>query len=210
MKKRYVSLLAISLLALSGLVVSAQSVSETKWHASRVDNDYMNRQVDSLAEQYKEYVIPKTGIFDIGYPKDAAEYEKLDGYGLFLLTSVSQTKDELPVKRLYVVKDNKQIDLVMLKMYLSENSDTTSQTFKTFGRYRMDSIYAFPVYLRYAPAEIYVEWANDTKPMRVARFDGTLTTFLKGLPGTQPKGRSYPATALDVFMRREYPGYFDK
>ena len=207
MSTRNVAFTVFFLLAVAASL-AAQPVSDTKWHANPVSNEYMNNRVDALAIQYKDYAIPKTGLFDIGYPKDAAEYQKLDGHGLLLLAVLSQTKEELPLRRVYVSVDGKQIDLVKLQMYLSENPNTSTQAYKTFGKYRMDAIYVFPVYLRYKPAEIYMEWSKDPKAMVVARFDGTTTSFLESLPGTPPKGKTYPPAAVNAFMRREYPGYF--
>jgi hypothetical protein len=195
---------------LLGLSAYATAQPATTWHSDRVSNDYINKRIDALAEQYKQYApIPKTGVFDIGYPKNAGEYATLDGYGLFLLAAVSHTRNELPVKRLYVSVDGKEIDLFQLKSYFTESKDSSTQTFKTFGAYRQDAIYAFPVYLRYKTADVYLQWSTDRKPMRVASFDGTTSPFLKTLPGTPPKGKTYPAKALDSYMKREYPGYFE-
>jgi len=185
------------------------SLSETKWYGHPVTGDYISGELDKLAVQYAEYApIPKMAIYDIGYPKDAKEFRDLDGYGLILVAAVSQTKEELPVKRVYVSLDGEDHELTRLHMYLSAVPDLTGQTAKTLGTFRMDSIYAFPVYLRLQRANVYAEFAKDPKSMLIAKFDGSTPTTLMRLPTDKPKNRDYPKTALQIFMKREYPGYF--
>lgn len=203
-------LLLLSVLAVSVAAQDGQTnLSETKWYSHPVTGDYISGELDKLATQYAEYApIPKMAIYDIGYPKNTKEFRDLDGYGLMLVAAVSQTKEELPVKRVYVSIEGRETELTRLHMYLSTASNITDQTAKTLGTFRMDSIYAFPVYLRLQRANVYVEFAKDPKPMVLAKFDGSTPPSLTRLPTGRPTGADYPKTALQTFMRREYPGYF--
>ena len=57
-------------------------------------------------------------IYDIGYPKDANEFRDLNGYALLLVAAVSQTKEELPIRRVYISVDGK-VRRLDLNVYLS-------------------------------------------------------------------------------------------
>jgi len=209
----YRSLLIFLFAGLAAISVFGQvdqgNSSETKWYGHPVTGDYISGELDKLAVQYKEYApIPKMAIYDIGYPKDSKEFESLDGYGLILVAAVSQTKEELPIKRIYILTGGKEVNLTRMHMYLSNAEDPSSQTFKTLGGFRMDAIFAFPVYLRLQPGLVYVEFAKDTKPMTLAKFNGETPNSLVRLPNRRPAGTDYPSMALRTFMKREYPGYF--
>lgn len=199
----------ILLLGSLALPLLAQTGTDSDWHQNRVNSGYINKRIDDLAIQYKEYApIPKMAIYDIGYPRNAQEYDQLDGHGLLLVAALSQVKEELPIKRVYVSLDGKEIDLNRLKMYLSESKDAASQSFKTLGAFRMDALFAFPVHFRTKTAEVFIQFAKDSKPMRLAAFNGTVPESLKTLPTRMPTEKTLKEKALGDFMKREYPGYF--
>ncbi|MEP6847606.1 MAG: hypothetical protein ABI999_02030 [Acidobacteriota bacterium] len=209
-RKSFWAVLILQLLAISVAAQNDQTnLSETKWYGHPVTGDYISGELEKLAVEYAEYAsIPKMAIYDIGYPKDAKEFHDLDGYGLILVAAVSQTKEELPVRRVYVSLDGKDHELPRLNMYLSAVPDIASQTAKTLGTFRMDSIYAFPVYLRLQKANVYAEFAKDPRPMVIAKFDGSTPSSLMRLPTDKPANAGYLKVALRTFMKREYPGYF--
>lgn len=200
---------AIFILCVLPLNFLAQG-SESNWHRNKVNVDYINNRIDNLAVQYKEYApIPKTAVYDIGYPRNAAEFDELNGYGLLLVAALSQTKEELPVKRVYVSFNGSEIELKRLKMILSQSEDKETQTYKTFGAYRMDAIYAFPVYLRMREAVVLMDFGKDQKPMKMASFNGETPDSLRVLPNRMPTAKGYTESVLEKFMKREYPGFFE-
>ena len=162
MSKKSVNLLVFLLAFLAFLPVMAQEgtvsvTTESKWHRNRVDVAYMNKRISDAAEEYKEYApIPRIAFYDLGFPKDKAEFEQLNGYGVLLISAMSQTESELPLKRVYVTVEGEQIELKLLKQFLSKESDPASRTVKTFGFYRVDALYIFPVYLRMKRAEVLI------------------------------------------------------
>src|SRR2546422_11316723 len=61
--------------------------------------DILPRRIAAAARQYQQYApIPRVAFFDIAYPADTGEYSGMAGYGLLLVTAISQTGDELPVR----------------------------------------------------------------------------------------------------------------
>ncbi|HTH50919.1 MAG TPA: hypothetical protein VL501_03240 [Pyrinomonadaceae bacterium] len=184
--------------------------NSTRWHNTKVNNQLINDRWAGLAEQYGKYLpLKKAAIFDIGYPRSAAEFENLDGYALLLVSALSQTKEELPVSRVYVTVDGKDIDLVQVHSVLTTGAGLNDAVTRGFGAYRMDAIYAFPVWLRFETSELRLQYATDKEPVSMSKFTSSVSPLVAGLPRRKPKGKSYPAGPVEQFMRREYPGYFE-
>jgi len=122
-----------------GQIVSV--MSDTIWHQTPVDNASMNKRIAEAAEQYKEYApIPRIAFYDVGFPKDKLEFADLNGYGVLLISALSQDQTELPLKRVYVSVGGEEMDLTQYKQTLIKNSDAVSQISKTFGLYRVDNL----------------------------------------------------------------------
>ena len=180
------------------------------WKKQTVDNAYMNKRVADAAEQYKEYApIPRIAFYDIGYPKDGAEFTKMNGYAILLVSALSQNNEELPIKRTYVSSGGKEIELKKLKEIKIKSGEATSQTVKTFGEYRTDTLYLFPIYLRFRSGQLMTDYAKNRVGMKLADFDGSKPPNLQNLPATVPAERKLSDDVLLRFLKREYPGYLD-
>jgi hypothetical protein len=204
--RRFLLLLMVSVLP---SLVAAQT-GPTKWHDSKVNNQFINDRWAQLAERYKSSLpVSKVAIFDIGYPRSADEFEKLDGYGVVLVSALSETREQLPIARVFVTLNGSDINLVEMHSFLTTGAGISDVVTHGSGGYRMDAIYAFPVWLRFQPGELKVEFAKDKEAMTLAKFANTMSDTVKALPNRKPKGTSYPSGPLEQYMRREYPGYFD-
>lgn len=195
-----------------GLVAQTPTITlqtDIRWHTDRVDNAYMNKQITDAAEQYKEYApIPRIAFYDLAYPKDKAEFARLNGYGLLLISTSSQDENELPLKRVYVVENGKEIALKAFNETLIKETNAKSQIAKTFGLFRADSIFLFPIYLNSPSTELRIDFAKNRDGMRIASFDGIWPVELSGLNGIKPVESKTIDAHLKLFMKREYPGYF--
>jgi len=188
-------------------VVTIQT--DSVWHKNTVDNAYMNRQIAEAAEQYKEYApIPRIAFYDIAYPKDKSEFVQLNGYGLILISTMAQDENELPLKRVYVFKDGKDVELKLLEKTFIKEVNLNGQVSKTFGLFRVDSIFLFPIFLKSSSAELRIDFAKNRNGMKVASFDDVWPVGLSGLNGKKPEENKTFDAEVKVFMKREYPGYF--
>lgn len=206
------AILAIFLFYLSTAVFAQTTTvnTETRWHNDKVSIAYMNKQISDAAEKYKEYApVPRAAFYDIGYPQNKAEFEELDGYCVLLLSTVSQNETELPLKRVYVLIDGKEIELTLFKEVFSKNSDANSQVYKTFGAFKVDSLYLIPVYLTKTSSDLLVDFAENRNGMKVVGFSGEVSVQVKNLPDTKPSGKASLTDAMKKFIKREYPGFFD-
>ena len=187
-------------------------ITESKWQQNKVNVADMNKRISDASEQYKKYApIPRIAFYDIGFPKDKAEFTELNGYGLLLISAMSQNEIELPIKRVYVLVNDQEIELKSLKQILTKEGNPESQIAKTFGLYRTDTLYLFPVYLRMQQANILVDFAKYRNGMKIASFDGEIPDTLKNLPtNIKPTEQKSFDEAMQRFMKREYSGFFDK
>ena len=171
----------------------------------------LNARINEAAENYKEYApIPRGVFFDIGYPKDKKEFDELNGYGLMLVTAISQNQSELPLKRVYVIADGKEIELKPFKTFSSKISGD-SQTTKTFGSNRSDVLYLFPIYLRLQKAAVLVDFAKNRDKMKIVEFDeNDVPASNKWMPNRRPDEKVSIDTALERFTKREYPMFLQQ
>jgi len=171
----------------------------------------MNTQISDAAEKYKEYApIPRIAFFDIGYPKNKVEYGELNGYGILLVSSMSQDASELPLKRVFFSSNGQDHELVFLKEFKTMLASNDSQTAKTFGLHRVDSLYLFPVYFRFQKGELKIDFSKNRDGMKLAEFDGEVPQTLRNLPTSKPLDAKVIDERLKIFLKREYPGYSDK
>ncbi len=187
-----------------------QSVVETGvWRDMPVTPARMSQRIEEAAIKYQANApIPRVVLYDIGYPHNDQEYAALDGNAVILITALAQAREELPLKRIYVLIDGKEIELKPIKQVLSEQSAANNISAKTFGAFREDALYLLPIYLRMKSADLMVDFARDRMGFKMATFGTPVSAdvsklTIKSQTGTGPSDR-----ALEEFIKREYPSFF--
>lgn len=136
------------------------------------------------------------------------EYTALDGYAVILVTALSQEREELPLKRVYILIDGKEIDLKRIKLVLSDQSDVASDAVKVFGPYRGDELYLLPLYLRMKTADFMVDFAKNRVGLKAGAFGTEVSPEVSKLTVKPPTGASPSQKVLEEFIKREFPGFF--
>lgn len=148
----------------------------------------------------------RTALYDIIFPKNKDEYERMAGYALLLVTAVVQAGDDLPVERVYVTNDTLAIWLELVAALSSRVPASDSTIQRVLGSYRTDSVYLFPVVARMMDASLIVEFRNGDI-LHLDRFPGAVPFLeLRNLPNTPPTRRPNPAAVADV-LRREFEDF---
>ena len=164
-------------------------------------------RIASAAIQYQAYrPIPRIALFDIAFPANAEEYRSLAGYGVVVVSAVTQAVEELPPGRVFVRVGERDVELKLLSSVRSDiaTNDTTS---KVFGVHRWDGLYLFPVYLRVQGRALVMDFAKNRSGFVLGKFNMPATEALAGLPVAPPLGDGPPKAALMGFVAREYPGF---
>ena len=184
-------------------------VTPGTWTNQPVTPAYMSEKLEKAAVQYAgDAPIPRIVLYDIGYPVDDKEYTALDGNAVILFTSVSQNRDELPLQRVYVTSEGKEIELKLLKVVLAELPDSNSPTAKTFGRFRADALYLLPMSLRTMNVDLLVDFQKNRSGFKLATFGTPLPDNLNSMAQKKPAGTGPSESAIEAFIKREYPSFF--
>ena len=173
------------------------------WRTSPASPERINHRLDELAAAYDH--VPRVVLFDIAYPSDE---DALAGHALLLVTAVSQKKEELPLKRVYVVRGADEVELKTVKTVLSSSPNSSDPVARALGAYRADALYLLPIRLPAVPGALLVDFAEGRSAMKVAEFGDALPPAVARLTANTYSGHGIAADALDTFMRREFPGFF--
>jgi hypothetical protein len=187
-----------------------QSIVEAPvWRNQPATPERMSQRIEEGAIQLQNNApVPRVVLYDIGYPHDDREYDSLDGHAVILLTALTQERGELPLPRVYVLVDGKEIELKLLKLVLSEQAAAGSIPAKTFGAFRADALYLLPIYLRLKAADLMADFARNRKGFKVATFGTPVSAGVGRLKIKEPTGAGLSNKALEEFIKREYPSFF--
>ncbi|HKR23541.1 MAG TPA: DUF2314 domain-containing protein [Pyrinomonadaceae bacterium] len=181
------------------------------WKNQPVTPARMNQRIEEAAVQYAAHApIPRIVLYDIGFPLDEKEAAALDGHGVILLTSVSQVREELPLQRVYVLSEGKEVELKLLKVVLAELNTPEAASAKTFGKFRADALYLLPLSLRVKNVDLLVDFQTNRSAFKVAAFGTPLPDDLKALVAVKSSGAGPSQAALETFVKREYPSFVDQ
>ena len=183
-------------------------IESSTWRESPATPARMKQRIDEAATKSQaKGLIPRIVLYDIGYPRNGQESADLDSQAVLLLTVLTHDKAELPLQRVYVMLDGKQIELRQFKLVLSQQEPTNNSGAKTFGPYRMDALYLLPMYLRTKQSDLVVDFAKTRVGMKVGAFGTPLPPGVPSLPMKIPTGLDIQ-NALDRFVKREFPSFF--
>ncbi|MFQ5988990.1 MAG: hypothetical protein ACE5K9_03635 [Candidatus Methylomirabilales bacterium] len=156
--------------------------------------------------QYNEYApIPRVAFYDITFPANRAKYEDMVGFGLLLVTALVQDKNELPIARTYFRGSAGAADLVFITSVMSEVPDSEKIVAATFGKYRTDALYLFPLYLRGAKGELVGDFARNRKGFVLGKFPLEAVDEMLDLPLAPPTAEWPSNAALVRLISRELP-----
>jgi uncharacterized protein YegJ (DUF2314 family) len=184
-------------------------VEPNAWKKQPATPARMSQRLEEAAIKYQANApIERVVFYDIAYPHSDQEYSALDGNALILFTAVAQDGEELPLQRVYVLSDGKEVELKSLKLVLSETSIPNSATDKTFGRFRADALYLLPMSVRIKTGDLLVNFQKNRMAFKVATLGTPLSSDVSRLSMTATSGTGPSKTALEEFIKREYPSFF--
>lgn len=170
-------------------------------------NDPMNQRIEDMANQYMEYApVPRGVMYDIAFPVDAEEFEKMEGFAVLRVVALSQNKIELPLTEIYITVDEETKPLTMIadwestvpKAYLSN---------EVFGPYRWDGFYLLPIYYYMHGSSLKVDFAKNRDGFEVSDLSDPFPLADFDLEITKPTENNSPDPMIIFqFIAREYPG----
>jgi hypothetical protein len=177
------------------------------WRQIPATPEELNRKIEEAAQQAKDGdSFPFSVIYNIAYPEDSSAYEALNGHAILMLTAISHKQEELPLKSVYVQQDTARIELKLIRMILSDQSQSGNLNAKVFGAYRMDAVYILPIPLRVKAGTLLADFAQNHSGVKVAVFGAGLSNELAELVSHPPKSQTTPPlSTLEAFIEEEFP-----
>jgi hypothetical protein len=164
-------------------------------------------RIAKTAREYRAYApVPRVGFFDVAFPADGAEYRRMAGSGLVLITVLTQTENELPIARLYVRLNGVERDLEQLTSVRSLETSTDANAAIVFGNFRVDALYVLPLNESIYGGDFVIDFARNRQGFRLGVMPQSVPTHLRGLD--VPRGARRPeSSALLEMVHREYPAF---
>ena len=136
------------------------------------------------------------------------EFEALGRYGLLILTLVTQSAEELPIKRVYLRMRDREIPLLKIGSW-RRDVDQTLVTYKMFGPYREDGFYLFALSAYLRVAQLQADFAANRYGLPVMELPAQVgPNWLRTLQNPDPLPGALPnLRALQQFLRRTTSGF---
>ena len=149
----------------------------------------------------------RSALIDFAWPQDKAEYLALGKYVVVLVNAVSQEADELPLKRVYVESNGREITLEKIGS-IRRDVPKSSPVYAMLGRYREDAFYLAPADTMMRKSTVMVDFAVRRSGFRLYELPGTPPAFVKADRKPMPASGATPdAAALKRIVEREYSGF---
>src|SRR6266700_612138 len=155
MNLRMQSLISVSRLVPAFATIAATLVAQAPaahletalpWSNGAVTNAAMDSRIHDGAARYRLYApVPRYALYDMAYPKDSAEAAAMNGYAILVVTALVQDSTELPLAKVYVSDARGDLGLTLVNSTASRVSPAESDVRATFGQFRWDGIFLFPL-----------------------------------------------------------------
>jgi hypothetical protein len=200
-------LIAVSIVCAAPVL--AQELKKSPVSQGAVTPDVMNDRLKQLAEDVKakRQNVDRIAKIDFAWPEDMAEYRALNKNALMLITVVTKDEKELPLRRVYLQTDGRD---VILKKITSERRDVPkdSLAYSALGAFREDSFYLAPAGLMMRDGYVVVDFAIKRTGFRIYELPGTPPDFIQADKRPMPAaGVKADVKAVRAMMDREYTGF---
>ena len=212
MRTCLLALIALLLVACASVESDVHAVGQRTWAQSPTVPEAMRERVEDAAFEYQQHApVPRVALFDIAYPSSDAELVEMAGYGVLLLTALSQDPRELPPKRLYVAIDGIERPLSLIAATKTPPVQSP-EVAKVLGTNRWDGLYLFPVYLTQDGAVLSIDFAANRTGFVLGHFsnaDQKTLNYQAFLDSAPPVDRP-PSNAVVQLVAREFPGFLGR
>ena len=134
------------------------------------------------------------------------EFEALSKYTLLFLATWTQKSEELPVKRLFIRANEKEIPVEKVSTWPTE-VDKNSATAKMYGPYREDGFYLVPTGALLRDGELVLDMSANRTDWVIDEFpDETASAKPQRDPDPVP-GAKPDLKTLQTLIRRRFTGF---
>lgn len=182
-----------------------QSTSQLIWSKNPATSRRMLDIIENALPQIKAGGPAEISLFyEIAYPEDLSDYTRMDGNAIILVTAITHSKDQLPLKSVSVQTEKERIELKLIRMALADLSDSESLAVKTLGSYREDALYLLPMQLRITAGILMVDFAKNIPGRQAGTLGSPVSKELAELASHPTKGVPPSAEIVENFVAKEF------
>ena len=144
-------------------------------------------------------------LFDLAYPRDAAEYRAVGKSALVFLAALSRNADELPLRRVFTLAGRQEIALRKLGSRRSELPPSSAAR-QVIGRFREDGFWLAPVGPLLRENALLCDFARNRAGFVINRAPFEPPDFIRADRARDKAERPQDA-AVKAFVERDYAGF---
>lgn len=144
-------------------------------------------------------------LYDLRWPRDAGEYKAMGKNALILISAVTRNGRELPMKKVYLRVNEKD---VVLRRVFSKRVEVPANApvRKLFGAFREDALFLVPLGPLLASNVVFADFALNRTEFRLASGPLGAPAFVAA-DNDRGEGSEPAADTLKQILERDYPGY---
>jgi hypothetical protein len=216
-KERMMGRLAAA--AIIGLLAASLAQAQTtpapdapdgKLETGVVTPERVTQQIEEWAKQRQDSGGPSARvahvwIFFAGGPN---EFAALGRYSVLLLTVVTQRSEELPLKRVYIRANDRDVPVQKLSSWRGD-VDSALLTHKIYGPYRETGFYLLPTGMTMRDGQLLADLAANRTGMPVLQLPNKGTPDqVRRFPNLDPAPRAKPdLQTLQAFLGQRTSGF---
>jgi hypothetical protein len=189
---------------------SAPDAPEGKLETGVVTPERVTQQIEEWAKQRQESGGPSARvshvwIFFAGGPN---EFAALGRYSVLLLTVVTHKAEELPLKRVYIRANDRDVPVQKLSSWRGD-VDSALLTRKIYGPYRETGFYLLPTGMTLRDGQLLADFAANRTGMPILQLPNKgAPDRVKRFPNLDPTPRAKPdLKALQALLGQRTSGF---
>lgn len=195
------------LLILIGLNLKGQELihilENTEIQHKPTPTELMTERIKKAAIQYEQYApVPRIALFDYAFGVDIDEHLKLRGYGVLLIASMNQDKNEYPIKRMYIDAIDTIVELENIGFQKISIKDKKIK--KVFGKNRIDYYYLIPYEYTQLNGQLLIDWSKNRHEFVSTTFPSELILDFVIPSDNNLTTKIIDTSFLEEFLQREF------
>jgi hypothetical protein len=128
----------------------------------------LRKLADYAATLPKGAGVARIGLADLAYPRSQSELKAMGGFAAMLLTVICVNAEELPVSKVEMRLNGREMQLAPVVTRLSQMPVGTATS--AYGRARFDAVYLVPVFMTRLESTVVVSLGAGARTLTVLRF----------------------------------------
>ena len=188
----------------------APDAPDGKLETGVVTPERVTQQIEEWAKQRQESGGPSARVAHVWifYAGGPNEFAALGRYSVLLLTVVTQRSEELPLKRVYIRANDRDVPVQKLSSWRGD-VDSALLTHKIYGPYRETGFYLLPTGMTMRDGQLLADLAANRTGMPVLQLPNKGTPDqVRRFPNLDPAPRAKPELrVLQALLEKRTAGF---